>query len=109
VFFEDIPLFPEAGRRRENAADAGGQTFRHTFESMGWVTVRWHKIKMRVCGLTVEVKLNFPIRECGCGIQKGINVHSRFDGIMERICHIDKIIKAFTTINPLHLNVINET
>jgi hypothetical protein len=31
VLFEDIPLFLEAGRRRANAADAGGQTFRHTF------------------------------------------------------------------------------
>jgi hypothetical protein len=39
VVFEDIPLFLEAGGRRADAADADGQTFRHAFESMGWVTV----------------------------------------------------------------------
>jgi hypothetical protein len=55
----------------------------------------------------VEVKLDSPVRECGCGIQKCIfgswNVHSKFYGIVERVCHIDKIVEAFTTINPLHL------
>jgi hypothetical protein len=33
--FEDIFLHLEAGRRRADAADAGGQTYGNTFESMG--------------------------------------------------------------------------
>jgi hypothetical protein len=72
VLFEDISLFLEAGRRRANAAGSDGQTFRHTFESMGWMTARWHKVQMRVRGFSVEVKLDSPVRECGCGIQKCI-------------------------------------
>jgi hypothetical protein len=36
-------------------------------------------------------------------------VHSKLDGIVERVYHIDKIIEAFTTIKPLHLNDVSET
>jgi hypothetical protein len=67
VLFGDISLFLDAGRGR-----ADGQTFWHTFEIMGWVTARWHKIQMRVRGFSVEVKLDSPVRECGCGVQKRI-------------------------------------
>jgi hypothetical protein len=70
VHFEDISLFLESGRRRANAVNAGGQTFQHTFEKVVRVTARWHKLQMRVRGFSVKVKLDFPVREYGCGIQK---------------------------------------
>jgi hypothetical protein len=44
----DISLFLEAGRGRADAADADGQTFRYTFESMGWMTARWHETQIGV-------------------------------------------------------------
>jgi hypothetical protein len=59
VLFEDISLFLEAGRRRANAVDAGGKTFRHTYESMGLVKAKWHKVQMGVRWFSVEFKLDF--------------------------------------------------
>jgi hypothetical protein len=113
MVFEDISLFLEAGRRIADAVDAGDQTFRYTFESMGWMTARWHEVQVGVCGFCMEIKLDIPVRKCACGIQKRIfgsrNSHSKLDEIVERIGHIDKTVEAFTSINPLHFKVNNET
>jgi hypothetical protein len=61
----------------------------------------------------MEIKLDFPVLKCAFGIHKRIvesrDFHSKLDGIVEKVCHFDKIVEAFTSINPLDLNVINET
>jgi hypothetical protein len=51
---------------------------------------------MGICGFSIDVKLDFPVRKCACGIQTripgGRNVHSELDGTVERVCHIDEIM-----------------
>jgi hypothetical protein len=51
VVVENIFLLLKAGRGRAVVADAGGQTFRYTFEGMGWMTTRWHEVQMGARGL----------------------------------------------------------
>jgi hypothetical protein len=46
VLFEDFSLFLKADWRRTDAA--GIETFRHTFESMGWMAARWYEVQMGV-------------------------------------------------------------
>lgn len=66
---------------------------------------------MRVSGFSEEIKLNFPISKCGFGIKKNVIRDGIFyrncDEIMEIVCHLDKSVHGFTTVNPIRLNVIS--
>jgi hypothetical protein len=68
------------------------------------MTARWHEVQMEVHGFIMKIKLDFPVCMCACGIQKRIfgsrNYHSKLDAIVEKVCHIDKIVEVFISINP---------
>lgn len=59
--FCGLSLLLESSRDRTDATDSDGQTFKYNFESLWCITTGWHKLQMRVDGLSVENELNFPV------------------------------------------------